>query len=147
MLPCSIQFIDVKRPYALLCVCIFQDCDLKSTQAHTCIHLHAHTHHIYLRTRPRLILFAENLFKNLRCHSHKNLSLTRLNKQMREAQGETGRRGRGGKLRVSLCTHIDNIILGIVCVGAANVEPVALLHRLYDAHMILAIKHLKRDRA
>lgn len=46
----------------------------------------------------------------------------------------------------SVCTHIDNIILGIVCVGAANVEPVALLHRLYDAHMILAIKHLKRER-
>lgn len=68
---------------------------------------------------------------------------------MREAQGEREAEGEGGegKLRVSLCTHIDNIILGIVCVGAANVEPVALLHRLYDAHMILAIKHLKRDRA
>lgn len=44
---------------------------------------------------------------------------------------------------ISIDTYIDDIILGIVCICAANVKPVTVFHWLYDTNVILAIENLK----
>ena len=43
-----------------------------------------------------------------------------------------------------MCTHVDDPVLGIVGVGAADVEPGPVAHGLDDANMIATIVKLNR---
>lgn len=43
-----------------------------------------------------------------------------------------------------LCTYVNDIVLGIMCICAAHVQPVALFHLLDDAHMVPAIEQLQK---